>query len=120
MLHLCIDSEILAAAAAVWLRLSGRNEMPDNSQTKTCVGKTMKTHRKINISRLDLSTKEVARELTFVLVSPQQNTLFSGSNLKLTDGLTGSSGAQLPSLHSLIAHFHPAKNTASRDAKNIS
>ena len=39
MLHLCIDSEILAAAAAVWLRLSGRNEMPDNSQTKTRVEK---------------------------------------------------------------------------------
>ena len=69
MLHLCIDSEILAAAAAVWLRLPGRNEMPNNSQTKTCVGKTMKTPRKINISRLDLSTKEVARERPFVNVS---------------------------------------------------
>ena len=69
MLHLCIDSEILAAAAAVWLRLSGRNEMPNNSQTKTCVGKTMKTHRKTNISRLDLSTKEVARERPCLNVS---------------------------------------------------
>ena len=69
MLHLCIDSEILAAAAAVWLGLSGQNEMPNNSQTKTCVGKTMKTHRKINISRLNLSTKEVARERPFVNVS---------------------------------------------------
>ena len=39
MLHLCIDSEILAAAEAMWLRLSGRNEMPDNSQTKTRVEK---------------------------------------------------------------------------------
>jgi hypothetical protein len=62
MLHLRIDSEILAAAAAMWLRLSGRNEMPDNSQTKTCVGKTMKTHRKNNISRLDLSTEDANRE----------------------------------------------------------
>ena len=62
MLHLCIDSEILAAAAAVWLRLPGRNEMPNNSQTKTCVGKTMKTPRKINISRLDLSTEDANRE----------------------------------------------------------
>ena len=39
MLQLRIDSEILAAAAAMWLRLSGRNEMPDNSQTKTRVEK---------------------------------------------------------------------------------
>ena len=62
MLHLCIDPEIVAAAAAVWLRLSGRNEMPDNSQTKTRVQKTMKTHRKINISRLDLSTEDANRE----------------------------------------------------------
>ena len=62
MLQLRIDSEILAAAAAMWLRLSGRNEMPDNSQTKTRVEKTMKTHRKINISRLDLSTEDANRE----------------------------------------------------------
>ena len=39
MLHLRIDSEILAAAATMWLQLSGRNEMPDNSQTKTRVEK---------------------------------------------------------------------------------
>ena len=62
MLQLRIDSEILAAAAAMWLRLSGRNEMPDNSQTKTRVEKTMQTPRKIYISRLDLSTEEANRE----------------------------------------------------------
>jgi hypothetical protein len=57
-----IDSEILAAAADMWLRLSGRNEMPDNSQTKTRVKKTMKTPRENNISRLDLSTEDANRE----------------------------------------------------------
>ena len=69
MLHLCIDSEILAAAAAVWLRLSGQNEMPNNSQTKTYGEKTMKTHSKINIFRIDLSTKGVTREKPFANVS---------------------------------------------------
>ena len=69
MLHLRIDWEILAAAAAMWLRLSGRNEMADNSQTKTRVGKTMKTHRKINISRLDLSTEDADREKPYAEVS---------------------------------------------------
>ena len=36
---------------------------------KRAFAKTMKTHRKINISRLDLSTKEVARERPCVNVS---------------------------------------------------
>ena len=69
MLHLCIDSEILAAAAAVWLRLSGRNQMPNNSQTDSCVEKVMKTHRKINIFRLDLATEDAASEKHFADVS---------------------------------------------------
>ena len=100
MLHLCIDSEILATAAAVWLQLSGRNEMPHNYQTKTCVGKTMKTPRKINISRLDLSTKEVAREMPFVNVLFYRNKtyLFARSNLILPDGLTGLFGRTAPEL----------------------
>ena len=69
MLHLCVDSEILAAAAAVWLRLSGRNQMPNNSQTDSCVEKVMKTHRKINIFRLDLATEDAASEKHFADVS---------------------------------------------------
>ena len=69
MLHLCIDSEILAAAAAVWLRLSGRNQMPNKSQTETCVGQVMKTPRKINIFRLDLATEDAASEKHFANVS---------------------------------------------------
>ena len=69
MLHLCIDSEILAAAAAVWLRLSGRNQMPNNSQTDSCVEKVMKTHRKNNIFRLDLATEDAASEKHFADVS---------------------------------------------------
>ena len=69
MLQLRIDSEILAAAAAMWLRLSGRNEMADNSQTKTRVEQTMKTLRKINISRLDLSTEDADREKPYAEVS---------------------------------------------------
>ena len=69
MLHLCIDSEILAAAAAVWLRLSGRNQMPNKSKTETCVGKVIKTYRKINIFRLDLAAKDAASEKHFADVS---------------------------------------------------
>ena len=61
MLHLCIDLEILVAAAAVWLRLSGQNEMPNISQTETCGEQTMKTYRKINIFRIDLSTEDAGR-----------------------------------------------------------
>ena len=68
MLHLCIDSEILAAAAAVWLRLSGRNQMPNKSQTETCVEKVGKTLRKINIFRLDLLTEDAAIEKPFANV----------------------------------------------------
>ena len=34
MSRLCINLEILAAAARVQLRLSGRNEMPDNCQNE--------------------------------------------------------------------------------------
>ena len=69
MLHLCIDSEILAAAVAVWLRLSGRNQMPNKSHTETCVGKMGKTHRKINIFRLDLATEDAASKKHFADVS---------------------------------------------------
>ena len=69
MLHLCIDSEILAAAAAVWLRLSGRNQMPNNSQTDSCVEQVLQTPRKINIFRLDLATEDAASEKHFADVS---------------------------------------------------
>ena len=69
MLHLCIDSGILPAAAALWLRLSGQNEMPNISQTETCGDKAMKTRGKINIFRIYLSTEEVAREKPFANVS---------------------------------------------------
>ena len=62
MLRLCIDAEILTVAAAVCLRLSVRIGMSDDSQRETCIQKTMKTHRKINVFRLDLSTDDPVSE----------------------------------------------------------
>ena len=49
MSRLCIDAELLTVAAAMWLRLSGQNGMPDDSQSEKCIKKTMKAYRKINI-----------------------------------------------------------------------
>jgi hypothetical protein len=69
MSRLFIDSEIMAVASAVWLRLSRRNGMPDNSHSKTSGEKTMKTRRKTNIFRMGLSTKDSTREKPFVDVS---------------------------------------------------
>ena len=60
MPRLCIDAELLALAPAVWLQVSRQNGMPDNWQSETCVQKTMKTHRKISIFRLDLSAEDAA------------------------------------------------------------
>ena len=69
MLRLCIDSEIQAAAAAVGLRQSGRNDMPNNSQSETCGEKTMKTHHKMKVFRTELWTGHAAREKPFADVS---------------------------------------------------
>ena len=65
MLRLRCDSEILAAAAALWLRLSGQNGMPNISQTTTSGAKTIKTRRKINIFRIELSTEAPTGEEPF-------------------------------------------------------
>ena len=67
MPRLCIDAELLALAPAVWLQVSRQTGMPDNWQSEACVQKTMKTHRKINIFRLDLSAEDApARSLSLM------------------------------------------------------
>ena len=62
MSRLCIHAELLTVAAAMCLRLSVRIGMSDDSQRETCIQKTMKTHRKINVFRLDLSTNDPVSE----------------------------------------------------------
>ena len=47
----------------------GQNELPTNHQTDSCAEKVIKTHRKINIFRLDLATKDAASEKHFADVS---------------------------------------------------
>ena len=42
-----------------------QNEMPTNHQTDSCAEKIIKTHRKINIFRLDLATEDAASEKHF-------------------------------------------------------
>ena len=49
-------------AAAMCLRLSVRIGMSADSQREACIQKTMKTHRKINVFRLDLSTNDPVSE----------------------------------------------------------
>ena len=69
MSRLCINLEILAAAARVQLRLSGRNEMPDNCQNEMGSWKPMNLHRKINIFGMELSTEGAVTEKPFAEVS---------------------------------------------------
>ena len=68
MPRLCIDSEILAVAAAMWLRLSGQSKMPDNSESETCGEQTMKTRRKMNIVGMDLSREGLSLILGDVFI----------------------------------------------------
>ena len=59
----------------------------------------MKTLRKINLSRLDLSTKEVARERPFVNVSfHNKKHIFFEIEPDNADGLTGLFGRTAPEL----------------------
>ena len=69
MSRLSIDSEIMAAAAPVRLRLSGQNGMSNNCQNEMCRSKTKTLPRKTNISGMDLSTEDAAREKPFADVS---------------------------------------------------
>ena len=72
----CIDAELLALAPAVCLQVSRQTGMPDNWQSETCVQKTMKTQRKINIFRLDLSAEDAASYKPFADVSFYLNTTY--------------------------------------------
>ena len=130
MLHLCIDSEILAAAAAVWLRLSGRNQMPNNSQTDSCVEKVLQTPRKINIFRLDLATKDAASEKHIADVSFYVNkTTISEIDYEMARRAHGplrahSCRARVPDcvlfiLPTKITHPRAKKNIANMREKNI-
>ena len=87
MSRLCIDAELLTVAAAMGLQVSRQNGMPDNLQSETCVPKTMKTHRKINIFRLDLSAEDAARSKPVADVSFYLNKLtFFTIHLDITLG----------------------------------
>jgi hypothetical protein len=94
--------------------------MPDNSQSETCVEKTMKTLHKTNFFRIHLSAKDATREKPFADVSFYLNKthIFEDqlvyrtrpTNRKI--GLTGLTG---PSSFLVFVFYHTQKNRFSRD-----
>ena len=93
MSRLCIDAELLKVAAAMWLRLSGQNGMPDDSPSETCIQQQWKQLATLTFSDWTSQPKTPQeRSLSLMYRFTTIKHIFSRSIMISLNGLTALTG----------------------------
>ena len=93
MSRLCINAELPTVAAAMWLRLSGQNEMPEDSQSDTLIKKQRKRIAKLTFTDWTSQLKTPQeRSLSLMCRFTSIKHIFSRSIMISLNGLTALTG----------------------------